>query len=250
MLYFIYGDDKEKARAKTQDLIGSLQKKKPDAAFFKVTTENFSESELEGLMGGQGLFENKYIVFFDSVFENKEFKESIGGKLKEIAQSANVFIFLEGKMEKKMLEKVEKHAEKVQEFSNEKKEGRTFGTGGGKDFNLKEFNIFSLGEAFGNRDRKNLWVIYQKALMRDLPSEEIHGILFWQWKSMVLAEEAKTAGEAGLNPYVFQKSKNFAKNFKEGELQKIGKELVSMYHDAHRGVHDFPTALEGFILKI
>jgi energy-converting hydrogenase Eha subunit H len=67
---------------------------------------------------------------------------------------------------------------------------------------------------------------------------------------MLLVAEAKTAGEAGVAPFVFTKAKNFLKNYSVPELQTLSSKLVRMYHDAHRGIHDFEIALERFVLHL
>ena len=63
MFYFLHGEDKDKARKKAHELIDGLVKKRPNASFFKVDSENFSLGKLEEMIGGQGLFESKQIVF-------------------------------------------------------------------------------------------------------------------------------------------------------------------------------------------
>ena len=97
---------------------------------------------------------------------------------------------------------------------------------------------------------KDAWVLLQKALDTGGVPEEIHGMLFWQVKSMILAVSSKTAGEAGLNPFVFRKSLSFAKNFTEEELKNLSARLVSIYHDARRGGDELAIALEKFVLSI
>ena len=42
---------------------------------------------------------------------------------------------------------------------------------------------------------------------------------------MLLAKGAKTAAEAGLNPFVFGKSARYAKNFSDEELKKFPRSL-------------------------
>ena len=95
MIYLMHGTAYEKARTKARELTDTLQKKKPDALFYRVTSLNFFEQSLELLVSGQGLFSSKYIVLLDNVFDSKEIKEEVIGVLKEIAESENVFIFLE-----------------------------------------------------------------------------------------------------------------------------------------------------------
>ena len=238
MLYFFSGSDKDTAREKMNALAEALRKKKPDAEVFRIDAENWNEAKLRELSVGQGLFNNSYIVQVISLFENKEAKEIFVDRLEEIAESPNIFIVLEGEVDKKTLLAINELAEKVQLFEN--KEGKK----------KSEFNIFSLTDAFGRRDKKNLWVLYQKAVAGGAVPEEIHGILFWQLKSMLLVVTAKTAGEAGVAPFVFTKAKSFLKNYKEEELKKMSSQFVTFYHDAHRGIHDFEIALERFILTL
>jgi DNA polymerase III delta subunit len=239
MIYLLYGNDADKARAKLHELVGGLLKKKPDAAHRSINDETFSEGEIEELVSSLGLFSSKSIVEFNNVFRNKEAKEILLKRLADIAKSENVFVFLEGALLKKELAAFEKHAEKVQEFSV-----------GEKAPAGKAFNVFSLTDAFGRRDKKQLWVLFTKAKMKDVADEEIHGILFWQLKAIIQSLSAKNAKDAGLNPFVYQKSSGFARNFSEEELLNSSMKLVALYHDARRGIVDFTGGLEQFILEM
>lgn len=243
MFYFLHGEDKDGARKKAHELIDGLTKKRPNASFFMVDSGNFGLGKLEEMIGGQGLFESKQIVFFDNVLEDKKMKGAILEKTKEIAESPNAFVFLEGKTDKATVGKIEKRAEKAQEFKFAGSEGKT------KE-SKEKFNTFSLADVFGRRDKKNLWTLYQEALSQGVAPEEINGVLFWQLKSMIVANKSKSADESGLNPYVFQKSKSFAQNYTEEEMKKLSSALVSVYHDSRRGIHDFAIALERFILSL
>jgi hypothetical protein len=100
------------------------------------------------------------------------------------------------------------------------------------------------------RDKKQLWVLYTKAKMREIAAEEIHGILFWQAKAMILAAQTRSAKEAGLNPYVYDKSKASLHKYSLEEMKLISTKLVSIYHNARRGLGDFDGALEKFILEV
>lgn len=238
MICFYYGTDIEKARAKAHAIIKALHKKKPDAELFKLDSENFGEEKLIELSGGQGLFDSKFIVFCNQLGEDKERMEIVLKKIQELGASKNAFIFVEGKMDKATVEKIKKHAEKVECY-------------GADTLRKKEaFNTFTLSDALGARDKKKLWVLYQEAVRNNVSSEEINGILFWHIKSMVLAREATSPEEADLNPFVYSKAKTSTKNFKEEELKKMSGRIVDLYHNARRGIHDFDGALERFILSI
>ncbi len=243
MIYLLYGSNIDKSREKLHDLVNSLLKKKPDASHLKITDENFNEAELDEHISGLGLFASKSIIEVDNVFRNKDAKEVILKRIKDIAASDNVFVFLEGELNKTEVTKFEKNAEKIQEFELDTPSS----VGAVK---IKDFNIFSLTDALGRRDKKQLWVLYTKAKQREIADEEIHGILFWQIKATLLALQTKSAAEAGLNPFVYQKSLGFAQNFSLPELKKISSNLISIYHNARRGIHDFDVALEKFILEM
>ncbi|MFA6296953.1 MAG: hypothetical protein WC629_00105 [Candidatus Paceibacterota bacterium] len=234
----MHGTAHEKARTKARELTDTLQKKKPDALFYRITSLNFSEQPLELLVSGQGLFSSKYIVLLDSVFDSKEIKEEVVGALKEIAESENVFIFLEKEIDKKTLEKLDKYATKVQVFNTEEIKKKN------------EFNPFALSDAFLSRDKKRLWEILLETKKRGVAPEETHGLLWWQVKALALATEAKTAEESDLSPFVFSKAKRAEKLFSKEEINTMLFDLVTMYHEAHRGNVDLWVELEKWGLRI
>jgi DNA polymerase III delta subunit len=243
MIYFIYGNE-GKARAKAHEVIDSLQKKKPDASLFSFNSLSYDEGAFIDLVEGLGLFEQKYIVFLDNVFENKEVKESLVKKLAGMSEAEHAFVMLEKMIDKATLGKIEKKAFKVEDFSEKKDDGAPSRGG------VAKFNAFDMADALGRKDKKALWVLYQKALEHDSVPEEIHGMLWWQVKAMMLAKTAKTAAEADLNPYVFSKSRSFAEKFSNDDLARISSTLVALYHDSHRGLGEFEVGLERFILSL
>ena len=210
MIYLFHGTDKIKARAVAHQAVLAAQKKHTEAEFFRLNNENFTESKLDELIMSQGLFYSGSIVFADSLFDVEEIGEILLKKIKEISESPNFFVFLEGKINKKELEKFEKYAQKVENFDKlerkltKKEELRARG---------EKIDFFEFANTLGERNKKQLWTIYQEALEESVPSEEVHSMFFWQVKSMLCALKTKDAGEAGLNPYVYTKSKEYAKNY-------------------------------------
>jgi DNA polymerase III delta subunit len=237
MLYFIHGTDIKKVVEKAHGLVNAMLVKKPNASLFKISTDNWSEETLQELLVSQALFENKYIVELSRLIDREDVKESVVDSLKEIQESENIFIWLEEEVDSKTLSKIEKFAEKVQQFDAK------------KEFKKVEFNIFSLADALGNRDKKKLWMLYQDA-KKFFAVEEIHGTLFWQAKSMLISTKTKSATESGLKPFVYTKSLKMAKNFSPEELLNLSSKLISISHDSRRGIHDFDIALEKFCLEI
>lgn len=238
MLYFFYGSDIDTARAKAFGLVAVLQEKRPEAEFFRLDIDNWKEEDFLSLLESQGLFERKCIVLVSRVFENKDAKELILSKISEIKKSDNVFVFLEGVLDNQTLKDLTPFAEKIQVFNKNDVD---------KD---QKFNVFTLADAFGVRDRKGLWVLYQKSYKGGISPEEISGVLFWEVKSLILAQGSASAQEAGLSPFVFRKSKIYSKNFSKDELFNFAKLLLVVYHDSHRGQSDFKVALERFVLSV
>jgi len=240
MIYFLHGSDYKKAREKLNNLLDSLFTKKPDAAFFKVANDNFNEAQLDEFVLGQGLFEQKYIILLDGLLEDKKTQQIILDKVKEISSSPNIFIIIEGILDKKTFSKIEKVADKVQVFgSTEKKKEDT-----------RNFNIFSLTDSFSQRDKKKTWVLFQKALMSGVLPEEIHNILIWQIKNLLLVKSASNAKEVSLNPFVFKKSNAFANNFEDRELKKISAKLVSLHSLNRKGKGELEFELEKLVLGV
>ena len=238
MLYVIHGTDVDTAREKARALFAALREKKPDASAGEINTETVSADKIEELTQTQGLFENKQIIFMDRTLESKDVRDVILDKIEAIAESPNIFIMFEGKLTKEALKKLEKRAEKVTEYELDdapKKPAES---------------LFPMADALANRDKKSLWIMLRKALDDDAAPEEIHGILFWQAKSLALAAKTASAVEAGLNPFVFGKAKRAAANWKPGEIDALLTNLVSMYHKAHRGQVDFSIELEKLALDM
>jgi len=253
MIYIFYGTDEIKARSHAQKVVEAARKKHTGAEFFKLTPDNFSENKLDELVASQGLFYSAFIVLADNLGEEKEISEIIQKKLKDIKESPNFFVFLEGRVNKKELEKFTKYADKVEEF---KKPERKLTKKEVLAEKGEKIDFFEFANGLGERNKKLLWTLYQDALDESVPREEVHGIFFWQVKAMLAAVRCKDAVEAGLNPYVFTKSKNYAKNFgqtaemAEEKLKEMSSRLFNMYHQAHRGEIDFAVALEKFILEL
>jgi hypothetical protein len=236
MIYFLYGDP-NKIFAKSNALIETLLKKNSEATFFKLDAYNFYDFNIDELIGGRSLFTGKQIIYLKRVFENGEISDSLIKKIKEISSSENIFIIAEEKLKKPIFNKIEKKSEKVQEFEIKK---TTF---------KKEQNIFDMTNALGERDVKKLWSLYQEKIKTVRP-EEIHGILWWQMKSILSASKSGNPNDSGLKPFVYQKATTYSKKYTQKELEEKSNELISMVHKYRRSGLDLSFALERFILSI
>lgn len=241
MIYFLYGNDFNNKIKKLDELKRFFAEKKPEALLVELYLDNYTDEKMDELVVSQGLFEKKFIVIAKNLLENKKAREYISKKIKDIAGSENIFIFEEEEVDEKTSALFKENAYKTQEFSIPQQKSRAV------------FNIFTITDHIGRRDKKNAWIVLQQAQNRGIEPEEIHGVVFWQIKNMLLTKD-KTAADpnlkkAGLSPFVQTKSLNYSKNFEEKELISLSSELVSLYHNAHRGLIDLDLGLEKFILE-
>ena len=239
MLYILYGTDMRKAREKLNSLVGTLLARKKDAALIRVPLELFDPNQLTEYIGIQGLFVERSIIVFDSLFLDPANKDHIVKHAEELKQSDNVFIILEGNIDAKTLATLSKYAEKVQEFAAPPMKGHK-----------PAFNIFLLSDALGERNKKKLWIMYQVGRTHNISDEEMHGILFWGVKNMLLSRGAKSPNAAGLSPFVFRKASSYSKNYTEPELSLLSRKLMELYHEARRGAGPFDLLFEQFILGL
>lgn len=238
MLILVHGNNFSKVKKKTEAVVASLHKKRPHAEIFHFDDESLTSDTVRESVGTNGLFERKLIVVCKDVLASTSAREHILSFKKELKESDNVFILSEkGTVPSTVLKKLDKYIHTVYEVKDLKK-------------TAQQFSTFSLSDALGRRDTKNLWTLYQQACREGVPSEEINGILFWQIKSMILAKNSKNAKEAGLKPFVFSKSKKYSDNFSIPELQKISSQMIVNYHESRRGRGDFQIKLEKLILSL
>ncbi|MEK7558635.1 MAG: hypothetical protein AAB507_02300 [Patescibacteria group bacterium] len=229
MFYFFYGDDTDKRREK----IGKLIKTK-NAALCELKEEELSIDFLEEMATSQVLFDEAQIFLLRDLLLSKELKEILKKCASLMAQSANAFIVSQASATKDLLSAIEKKGAELVECSLKEKPIK------------KDGGNFALGDAIGRRDRKAAWVLYQEAMSKGAVSEELHGIIFWVMKNIFLA---KVGGATGLSPYPLMKAKSFESKWSNGEVRGALSRLVGMYHDSHRGIVEFPVALEMFLLE-
>lgn len=113
-----------------------------------------------------------------------------------------------------------------------------------------QFNIFSLTDAIGARQKRDAWVLYHKALASGMVPEEVFYKLVWQVKTLLTAQKTKNVAETEMKPFPYNKAKGYLKNFKPGELEKLSAELVGGYHRVRRGEGEMETLVERFLLKL
>ncbi len=209
MLYVIHGSDVAQAGVKARALVDSLRAKKPDAALEKIEADSWNSSVIESHLGGQGLFSNKYIIFLDRVTEKAEVKEEILKFIPAMQESPNIFVVFEGKLNAELKRAFAGSAEKTVECEKKTASAGDLKSGGP--------NVFALGDAVGRGDAFKAWSLYRQAVDSGAEPEAILGMLFWKAKTM--------------------------------RSKELARELVTLYHDGHRGLVDLELATERLVLN-
>lgn len=235
MLYIIYGTDREKGRAKFRALRDKLSKEGVNIE--DIQEGNISEKMLDEKSSARGLFGDTTLFLFDNILQKKEEQEIFVAHAEILRDSKNYFLVFEPSLPKDIEKEIVPCATESFEYSK-------------KNDDRPLFNIFSLGDALGERNKKELWVLYQKAVGAGCSSEEISGTLFWSIKNMALLKQARKGDDSGLNPFVARKTCVFASNYTMEEIIILSRKIVSLYHEAHRGGEPMEIALERFILSL
>ena len=86
-----------------------------------------------------------------------------------------------------------------------------------------------MANAFGAKDKLNLWIYFRQAMDLGVGMEELVGVLFWKIKEMLL-------------------KKDFRK-FSEAELKNFASRLSSLLPEARQAGRDAESAFEQFLLE-
>lgn len=241
MIYLFYGSNKEDMREEAHVFLDGLLGKNPEANVERVYPEEFSDDKLDEFILSRGLFGEPYIIIMEGILGNDTAATLVLRKMGEVSSSQNTFIFLEDELPVEVAEVAKENAEEIFYFKNKTE---------GKD--VPKFNIWSLTDAFGRRDRKSAWILYQKAVLAGVTPEELHSMLFWQTKNILLAKKWGDGGapSVGMKPFVFSKAKSFARNWSDRQITELSSKFIDVYHKSRKGLGSFEEALEKLILEI
>ena len=232
MLYIYFGNNtsevRQKALARVHVCAGE------GGQVTHITSDAYTIGSLIDLASGASLFSEKQVFLLDTPSERTEVYEDIMGNLELLKDSEHDFILIEHAVLAGDKKKFSAHGES-HEITAEKKDS---------------FNTFSLTDALCMRDKKTLWLLLMEARKAGVPAEEIIGVLFWQIKILRLVEKTKSAEEAGQKPFVYNKAKRALLKFKPGELEKLSRELLVLYHEGHVGKVDINLSLEKWVLTV
>lgn len=215
MIYLFSGDDSKNKILNYEKFIKSL----PASETFFVNRNSFDPVQIESFYSGSSLFSALSTVVFQNIFEYEETRSFVLEKLKKMGESDNIFIFLEGKLNKLVLDAFKKLNPKIAqinvfELPKAKKE---------------KYDNFLVANAFANKDKLNTWICFRQAMDVGVGMEEIIGVLFWKIKDLLL-------------------KKNFSK-FTEEQLKNFASRISYLLPEARKKEEDAEAAFEQFLLE-
>ena len=213
MLYLFTGDNTKNKLLAYEKFIKSIP---PGTEIFFINRNDLDPTQLGSFYSSMGLFFAKCAVVFSDIFDRKETQNFILKKLELMNQSASSFIFLDGKLNKITLDAFKKAKAEINIFELPKAK-------------KEKFNNFLLANAFGQKDKLNLWIYYRLAVDKGVGLEELVGVLFWKIKDMFL-------------------KKDFNK-FSPEQLKNFSGKLSYLLPEARKEGRDAEVAFEEFLLK-
>jgi DNA polymerase III delta subunit len=212
MIYLFCGEDAKKKHESYEKFIKSMP---AGIETFFVGKNDFNQMEVESFYSGAGLFFKKCVVVFTNIFEKEETLNFVLSKLNLMGESGNDFVFLEGKLNKPVLDAFKKARAEINVFELPKEK-------------IEKFNNFLLANAFGDKDKLSLWIYFRQAMDNGVGMEELVGVLFWKVKDMML-------------------KKDFSK-FSEAELKNFAGKLAYLLPEARKNGLDAESIFEQFLL--
>ncbi len=237
MLYVYYGSDTHKARAKVRATIDALRTKNKDAVYLRVYGDEFKEQNITELTLSQGLFKTTYLVFLDTVCTDAESTKKCEDALALFAESSHSFFLFFESCGEAFQKKVEQYATKITAFvAPPKKE--------------MQYDGFAITDALFVRDGARAWKLLMQGFAQGRAAEETHGVLFWAAKSMVLAQSANSAEEAGLKPFVFSKARRATNHFAAHEARALMRRISCAQKTAYTQGVPLSLILEQTLLEL
>ena len=232
MFKLYFGSDRQKVRDAATSFFEAGAA--PDATITTLDSQSFVTGQIADALGAASLFGGEEWFVIDTPSANADLAEEVKSNLKEMSESANTFVILEGALLAPAKKSYAKYATSSEEFTADKAE---------------RFNTFAMADALAQKDRRQLWVLLQAARSNGQSAEEIIGILWWQLKALRLASVTNTASEAGMKDFPYNKAKRSLTKFAPGDVTSLSQSLLELYHDGHGGIRDIDLALEEWVLS-
>jgi hypothetical protein len=239
MIRIFTGTDNKKAKIELNKAV-KMTGHDSTRAIHHFSDVNFEPTSAIEAISSASLFFDVNIVIFEGIFAVSGGSEFLLKSAKQLCESKNDIFIFEEKIPADLLEALSKGSI-VYDYPLKK-----------ASFTGEKFNNFAIANALAARDKRAAWVSYQSGIRAGAKAEELHGVVSWGVKTMLITRD-RTREEsvaAGVSQNSYGQYKNGSKNYLSGELEEMLGELKDMYHDSHSGGPELEQQLEQFLLKI
>ncbi|MFA6006581.1 MAG: hypothetical protein WC764_02535 [Candidatus Paceibacterota bacterium] len=251
MITIFYGSDRDKVQAKARVQLDELVKKQPDIQVVQFEASEENAEKIKNFAASTSLFGETYLILLRYFCETATGRELLIHLIPHLQTSSHDVIIVDGSLTKEPLAKLESAGAKLNKFMK----AEPAGYAGAREVKVSHpifagYNIYRFSDAFGLRDKKKLWVEYETALTAGLPAEELFWKLTWQLKNMLMVAKMTPMDKSSLQDWQIRKIKPLLRNYRAEELPHLSLKLINIYHKARRGLTDFETSLERFVLEL
>lgn len=236
MLAVIYGTDSDARKTKRDLFISSIRKQHSDANLISITAPDVPPIFISETLYASDLFGTHRIIILSFPLQGPLVEAELSQILENVQKRDDVSVLvIEEKLLKADIEFYKKYTKDITPCELVKKGSP-----------VKSF--FTLSDAIVARDKKKVWSEYRKAIDANATEEELAGLMFWALKNVLLVLSGATVTEAGLHPFVYQKTKANMSAWNKIDLHNALKALTETVHDSRRFGFDAEVSLEQFIL--
>ncbi len=235
MIQLFIGEDTQKARNEARESFEESKVENPDALITRFNDVNFDNDLARDAFISENLFGGANLLYFDGILDHPEGESFYRTVIKA---TDHVVVIRENELPKDLLLFFQRISA-IKEYPIVKQ-------------TKKPENSFVIADAVGARDKKRAWVEFEKLRRHGFAMEEVHGTIFWAFKSMHLALilPKPEALAAGMKDFTYRNYYTYAKKYLKKELEDKLRELKDIYHTGHRGEGELEIHLEQFILKL
>lgn len=235
MIYFFYGSDVEKVRAKAFEWVEKARTKEPNVAYVRLTKEEITPGALLEAASSNSLFAKRTLTLIDDPFakvkaESEDPSTSSGQEsdgdpstsvledyLDVLADSGNAIVILAPKLLATKAKKLSAKAKLTYQFEQRLAPSLSRG-----------FNS-NLVNALASRSREKLWIEIERALWFGDAPEMLHGLLHWKARDLM---------EKG------------SRSWTPSESRQLSLDLLALLQESRRGGLGLSQALERFALSL
>ena len=234
MMKLFYGTDTIKVRQVA--MAEADAQREGGVSVERLETKDITAARLIDIASSVSLFGGETAYVFDTPSEDKEAEEILLKHLSALAESGHTILIIETAVLAAVKKLYEKTGAELIEYK--------------KEAGKQTFDPFQLAGALLTKDKKSMWMLLTESVRLGISQEEMVGIIWWQLKTLRLANVGKSADEVGLKSYPYDKAKRALRNFAPGELERLSQSLLLAHHEARSGRTELGVGLERWVLGV